>query len=258
MTTRSIRRIESEDNRLFKQLAQTLTGRGVRKHGVVLASGAKIVEDVLGIDPGRCEAWVGTSKLAPPPATLPARAAWYQLAPRLFRALDVSGTGSPLLLVRVPPLEAWRPEHGLPRGCTLLVPFQDPENVGAVIRSAAAFGVAQVVLLAESANPYHPKSVRASGGAVFTAALRSGPRVDELPDALPVIPLSPEGRSVETFAFPDRFALLPGVEGPGLRERFRSRALSVPMTGGVESLNAATATAIVMYRWSRAAREARA
>ncbi|HXV12834.1 MAG TPA: TrmH family RNA methyltransferase, partial [Candidatus Krumholzibacteria bacterium] len=74
---------------------------------------------------------------------------------------------------------------------------------------------------------------------------------NELPADLPVGPLSAHGADVTTFAFPERFAFLPGVEGPGLPERFRKRALSIPMPGAVESLNAATATAIALYVWSR-------
>ena len=53
------------------------------------------------------------------------------------------------------------------------------------------------------------------------------------------------------FEFPQGFGLLPGVEGPGLPDRFRAHALAIPMAGNVESLNAATAAAIALYLWSR-------
>ncbi|HXV13294.1 MAG TPA: TrmH family RNA methyltransferase, partial [Candidatus Krumholzibacteria bacterium] len=201
MSARSFRVIESDDNRVFKRLAKTLTGRGIRKHDAAIVSGAKIVADVLRASPQLAEAWISTPKHEPPPAALPAAVAWYQLSPRLFQRLDVSGTGTPLLLVETPPIEAWQPADGFASGCSILVPFQDPENVGAVIRSAVAFGAAHVVLLAESAHPYHPKSLRASGGAVFLAALRQGPSLHELPDDLPVVPLSTHGADVATFGF---------------------------------------------------------
>jgi tRNA G18 (ribose-2'-O)-methylase SpoU len=256
MNTRSFRRIESEDNRLYKQLVQTLSGRGVRKHDAAIVSGAKIIADLLRTSPDLAQAWISTPKQSPPPPELPERAAWYQIAPSLFRTLDVAGTDAPLLLVATPEMPAWDPEQ-LARGCTLLVPFQDPENVGAVIRSAVAFGVSEIVLLAEAAHPYHPKVLRASGGAVFLATLRRGPSIAELPDALPIVALSSEGAGVSTFAFPDRFALLPGVEGPGLPERFRAHALSIPMSERIESLNAATAAAIALYVWSETRRETR-
>jgi tRNA G18 (ribose-2'-O)-methylase SpoU len=251
MTSRTFRRIESEDNRLFKQLVTTLKGRGIRKHDTALVFGAKIVDDILRLIPERCEAWINTPKQAPPPAHLPLRVAWYELAPRLFRKLDVFGTASPLVLVKAPTIEPWRPDDGFAPGCNLLVPFQDPENVGAVIRSAVAFGVKRIILLGESAHPYHPKALRASGGAVFMATLRRGPSVTELPDDLPIVALSPEGHDVGGFEFPARFGLLPGPEGPGIPDRFRARALSIPMRGDVESLNAASATAIVLYLWSQ-------
>ncbi len=250
MSTRSFRRIDSEDNRFYKQLVQVLSGRGIRKHEAAIVSGPKIVADLLRATPDSIEAWISTPAHESPPSSLPARVTWYQMAPKLFRTLDVAGTDAPLLVVATPEMTVWDPAR-LARGCTLLVPFQDPENVGAAIRSAVAFGVGEVVLLAEAAHPYHPKSLRASGGAVFLTTLRRGPSITELDDALPIIALSSEGAGVATFAFPDRFALLPGLEGPGLPERFRARALAIPIAGEVESLNAATATAIALYVWSQ-------
>ena len=67
---------------------------------------------------------------------------------------------------------------------------------------------------------------------------------------VPLIALSPEGQDVGQYAFPSTFGLLPGLEGPGLPANLRSLVtLSVPMQPGVESLNAALATGIVLYSW---------
>jgi len=196
-----------------------------------------------------CRAWITTREQPGPPPGFPATGEWYQLQPRLYRTLDVFGTGAPLLLVETPELPAWAPADGLGPGCTLMVPFQDPENVGAVIRSAVAFGAGDVVLLRECGHPYHPRAIRASGGAVFQARLRSGPSLAELPADLPLVPLSVGGRSIASFEFPERFALVPGVEGPGLPTRLRAHALSIPISDRVESLNAATAAAVALFAW---------
>jgi tRNA G18 (ribose-2'-O)-methylase SpoU len=133
----------------------------------------------------------------------------------------------------------------------VLVPFQDPENVGALIRSAVAFQADHVVLLAECAHPFHPKALRASGGAVLGAPLLQGPALAALPDSLPVIPLSGEGADIAGFRFPAQGALLPGMEGPGLPAAWRERGVSIPIAG-VESLNASVAAGIALYLWRRA------
>ena len=96
------------------------------------------------------------------------------------------------------------------------MPFQDPENVGTVIRSAAAFGVAQVVLLREAAHPFHPRGSRAAGPALFQVPLRQGPSLDDLRVAsVPLIALDTSGPELSEAPFPDTFGLVVGVEGPG-------------------------------------------
>ncbi len=242
--------IESETNETFRNLKKLLTPRGIRKQLQALVSGPKQVVEILENFPAKCVAWISRGDRVPPPPSAPAHLFWYSLAPALFDALDMFGTASPLLLVRIEEPRKWEASEGLPEGCTLFIPFQDPENVGAVIRSAAAFSVSQVVLLAESANPWHPKAIRASGGMVFRVKLMDGPSIADLPDDLPIIPLSSEGESILTFRFPSNFGLLPGVEGPGLPDRFRKRGVSIPISPGVESLNAVAATAIALYEWT--------
>jgi 16S rRNA (guanine527-N7)-methyltransferase len=246
-----VRDIASEQNDTFKNLKRLLSGRGIRKQERALVSGTKQVEDVLTAFPERALAWITDETLPPPPDGAPSRMGWYRLSRPLFKTLDVNGTRFPLLLQSVPGMEKWRRQDGFAPGCSLLVPFQDPENVGAVIRSAVAFGVRRIILLSESANPYHPKAIRASGGAVFHAELFQGPSIKDLPTDLAVVSLSAEGEDIGRFFFPESFGLLPGAEGSGLPGGFRKNALAIPISGVVESLNAATAAGIALYLWSR-------
>ncbi|PIP41170.1 MAG: 16S rRNA (guanine(527)-N(7))-methyltransferase RsmG [Desulfobacterales bacterium CG23_combo_of_CG06-09_8_20_14_all_51_8] len=243
--------IESEQNAVFKDLKKLLTGRGIKKSQTALISGEKQVAEALDRFPERCKTWISAPGQKPPPEGAPGQMKWYQLAPPLFKILDVIGTNSPLVLMETPPMRLWDPAGGLPEGASVLVPFQDPENVGAVIRSAVAFGLDHIILLSESAHPFHPKSVRASGGAVLFADLWEGPSIQTLSENLPIVALSGDGAPIGEFAFPETVAFLPGIEGPGLPDKFRDRALSIPIRREVESLNAATAAAIGFYVWSQ-------
>src|SRR5262249_1162791 len=167
----------SHANPLLKLGRSLLGGPGIRKHGRAILAGPRTVADVLAQAPGRVEAWLTGIDGPPPPRP---DLLWYRLADDLFRVLDMSGTHSPLVMVEVPAISAWSDEDPWPEGCPLFFPFRAPESVGAVIRSAAAFEAAQVVLLREAAPPFHPKSSRAAGPAVFQVSLRLGPSIHEL------------------------------------------------------------------------------
>lgn len=251
MKRHALRRIESAHNEVFKDLKKLLTVRGIKKQQSALISGPKQVAETLRDLSGMCLAWVSAGDSEPPPAGSPETLQWIQLLAPLFQLIDVFGTNRPLLLVRIPEIPAWDPGEGLAEGCTLFVPFQDPENVGAVVRSAVAFGVTRLILLEESAHPYHPKALRASGGAVLRARFLEGPSIHELPAHLPIFALSSEGTDIARFKFPERFGLLPGIEGPGLPPHWKKSAIGIPIHREVESLNAATATAVALYVWSR-------
>ncbi len=245
-----VRELASESNPTYKLALDLLTGKGIRKHGQALIAGPRIVAEVLDRYPERVEGWLTDTKGSPPPS-LASRPTWFRLADPLFKNLDVAGTRSPLLLVRVAEPARWSADAPWPEGCTLFVPFQDPENVGAVIRSAAAFGVARVVLLQEAAHPFHPKSARAAGTALFQVALEQGPSIRELRSSeVPLLSLSADGPDLGAEPFPDRFGLVVGIEGPGLPDHLRNGPTRrIAMEPGVESLNAATAAAIALFAW---------
>ncbi|MGM0452803.1 MAG: 16S rRNA (guanine(527)-N(7))-methyltransferase RsmG [Thermodesulfobacteriota bacterium] len=250
MTRHRFRAIDSEQNPTYKDLKKLLTGRGIKKQQKAIIAGAKQVAEVIGNFPKRCEAWISKADQPPPPAGAPDRMAWYQLSADLFSELDVNGTHAPLLLINTPEIGTWRGKDGFLPGCSVLVAFQDPENVGTIIRSAVAFGARRIILLSESAHPYHPKAIRASGGAVLHAELSEGPSIGNLPAELPLVCLSGEGTDIADFKFPEAFGLLPGVEGTGLPAQLRDRAVSIPISDAVESLNGATAAGIALYLWA--------
>jgi 16S rRNA (guanine(527)-N(7))-methyltransferase RsmG len=246
----SIREITSAANPTFQRCLDLLAGPGIRKHGEAIVAGARIRTEILARFSQHVLGWLtGSSGPHPPDDAIP----WYRLSDALFKQLDVVGTHAPLLLVEVPPLPAWSDDNPWPLGCTLFVPFQDPENVGAVIRSAAAFAVARVVLLREAAHPFHPRSLRAAGPALFQIPLELGPALEDLQvRAAPLFALDTTGPELGEAAFPARFGLVVGAEGPGLPSRLRQgERRTIAIEPGVESLNAATAAAIALYVWSK-------
>jgi 16S rRNA (guanine527-N7)-methyltransferase len=246
--------ISSEENPRFKSLKKLLTGRGIKKAGQALMAGARPVEEMLVRHPDRCLAWITSESNQPPPEDI-GKMQWLQLSQPLFQALDIFGTHAPLLLISVQEMSAWSPADGFSEGCSLLIPFQDPENVGAAIRSAAAFGVSEVIMLAESAHPYHPKALRASGGVVPSVRLRQGPPLNLLTDELPIMALSADGSDISAVKFPATFGLLAGLEGQGLPETWRRAAVRIPIDPVAESLNAAATIAVALYEWRRRTQE---
>jgi 16S rRNA (guanine(527)-N(7))-methyltransferase RsmG len=250
--TNRIKEISSQANETFKTFLKSLSGKGIKKHRMALISGPKQVRDIINDYPERCRGWLMHTRSEDFPEDLPAHTIIYRLHPELFRQLDIFGTKKPLLQVQVEAPMPWQDENW-PQGCTLFLACQDPDNVGAIIRSAAAFGVNRVVILKEAANPFHPKSIRAAGSALFRLPILSGPSINDLTSVHdPLIGLSPEGEDAATFQFPETFGLIPGLEGKGLPKRLRQGPiLSIPMAEKIESLNTAVATAIVLYLYKR-------
>ncbi len=241
------REVTSSRNPHYRILKAIMGSKGIYKYGLALISGKKVVEEIALTDPERIECWV--SRRSKTPLTGPGNnISNIILDNKLFDNIDIWGTGNRLLVVRVDPFPVWKKSD---MGCTLFIPFQDPGNVGSVIRSAAAFGVEQVVLLKEAAHPYHPKSSRASSGALFKIPLLQGPSIQDLGyKNAPLFTLDSSGKDVSTIAFPKRFGILPGPEGPGIPKHLSLLpSIRVPMEPNIESLNAATATAIVLHAW---------
>jgi tRNA G18 (ribose-2'-O)-methylase SpoU len=246
----AFKKIESRNNPTFKKFLKMTRGRGIRKYGLAFLSGIKQVREVLRDFPEQCTGVLfSRSHVLRDPLYL-GDIPVYQLEPDLFQEIDISGTGQPILMVRAGPFPLWE-DRDWPKGCSLFIPFQDPANVGAAIRSAAAFGVSGVIMLKEAAHPFHHRSVRVAGSCLFRTAIYDGPSIREMDKlSVPLITLSPKGSDISRYRFPGRFGLLPGLEGPGLPENLRQTdSVAIPMEAGIESVNAAMATGIILYLW---------
>ena len=128
--------------------------------------------------------------------------------------------------------------------------IQDAGNVGAIIRSAAAFAIATVTLDRQCADPWSPKVLRAGMGGHFAIGIR---QVDDLVAAAAgarlICTVVHGGRPLRQADLSGRIAWAFGAEGAGLSAQLLARAaerVTIPMAGG-ESLNVAAAAAICLY-----------
>lgn len=134
--------------------------------------------------------------------------------------------------------------------------IQDPSNVGALLRSAAALGFGSVALCGNSADPYSQKALRASMGAIGRIALESRAELEKTAGSLhekgyTIYAAALNGaKPVKDSLIKKPFALLVGNEGRGLSQKALSLAdekIYIAMENGVESLNAGVAGALLMY-----------
>jgi TrmH family RNA methyltransferase len=129
--------------------------------------------------------------------------------------------------------------------------LSDPGNVGAILRAAYAFGASGVALGPGCADPYSPKAVRASMGAIFNVPLA---RVDELA-ALPgerIALVAHAGEPLRGLRATAPLTLLVGAEREGLPDEVLAacgRVAHIPIAG--DSLNAAMAATIALYEMTR-------
>jgi tRNA G18 (ribose-2'-O)-methylase SpoU len=133
----------------------------------------------------------------------------------------------------------------------------NPDNVGGLFRTAAAFGIELVVLGPNSGDPLYRKAVRTSMGATLSVPFVKAPQwpgaIEDLrADGFTVIALTPAltAAPLQEVWPHAKLALLVGSEGEGLtKEAFAASTLTarIPMTAAVDSLNVTTAASIAMY-----------
>ncbi len=183
----------------------------------------------------------------------------YHVPDQLFSRMSATYTPQGILcVVKVP----FRFRRGLPESPwktslnVMGVDIQDPGNVGTLIRSAASAGAHEIVFAGESADPFSPKAIRASAGAVFRVMVgrESDPSAQAskwFQSGIRLYSTWPrKGKYPWEVSFTDPCAIVFGNEAKGLQPGIlgsTGQDIVVPMPGGTESLNVAVAAAMVLY-----------
>jgi RNA methyltransferase, TrmH family len=174
------------------------------------------------------------------------------VAPHLLAGVSQLGSGTRAIGVYG---QRWAPA---PLGpvCVALWGVNDPGNVGTVLRSALAFGAGSVALGPGSADPYGPKAVRASMGALFEVPVARVREPAELPGRRVAL-VAREGAPVDELAPAGETTLIVGAERQGLPDHVVAACddvAHIPIRS--ESLNAAMAATVALYEVGRMARHA--
>jgi TrmH family RNA methyltransferase len=217
--------------------------KGLKEEGLFLLSGEKLIREFL----KKPNLTITYELTAPGHAPL-TDSKQMPFTTALFDQIDVLGTHFNILVLEQPLLPVLTAADMIsyrPSGIELVIPIGDPGNLGALIRSAEAFGVPRVILTREAAHPFLPKSVKASAGSVLRVPLARGPTLAEFPQGC--LALDMIGISIDDFIWPDHGLLVVGEEGPGFGASAFQTRLRIP-TKGVESLNVVVAASIALSR----------
>ena len=229
-------RITSRKNPLLEHVRKLDSTAYRRQTGTFLCDSPKLVDEAL--HHGVAVQCVITADGVPFPADLP----------DAVRRVSV-------------PADVMTSPDSLPDGrYVVLDGVQDPGNVGAVLRTADAFGCTGALLLPGCADPYSLKTLRASMGAVFRLPLYTVtlPQLSALLDGagLPLYGTALRHDTVDVRSRDlRRCALVIGSEGQGARAETLAlcrETLRIPMTPHCESLNAAAAAAVLLWEAYRA------
>ena len=248
--------ITSAKNETVKKLRSLRTKKGRKETGLHLIEGERLVFDAIasGAEPDTVLVAEGNADIE---KRLEEAGVFYSLVSSgaLASVCDTESPQGVCAAVKTPdttPPERYPQQKGL---IVALDRLQDPGNLGTILRTADAFGAAGLLLSEGCVDPFSPKSLRSAMGSTYHIPVWQGDIVTELDK------LSAQGFALVCGHLKGREALpeLPrnrviiiGSEANGASEEAAERAYlyRLPMKGRAESLNAAVAAAILIYKLS--------
>ncbi len=186
-------------------------------------------------------------------------AASFQVSERVLHSVSALDQ-SPGILAVARKRHARIEEISLGRRSLLLAGIQDPGNLGALLRSAAAFGVTTVLSSPGTVHFYNSKVVRSAMGAMFYLQLCENVTAKALGVALEkeeaelIVADSSSGEDPQNLSKESRYVLALGHETIGVSREFRAltqRQIRIPMSAATQSLNVAVAGSILLYELAR-------
>lgn len=246
-------RITSRQNPLLQHLVK-LQGSAAerRRSGELVGDGWKLLGEAAQYGVLRAVVYAEGQSL---PA-LPAGVRVVEVPASLLESVSRMDTPQGVLFIAERPVEA---AGEIRPGSLILDGVQDPGNVGTVLRAAEAFGAPMVVLTEGCADPWGPKTLRASMGSAFRQPVMTVPR-DEIAARCHAAGLQLLVTALSDTALPldrvplEKAVVVIGSEGRGVSQTLleaADRHVIIPMEGHVESLNAAAAATVLLWELRR-------
>lgn len=246
--------ITSRQNSLMTRAVKLQTSKKFRREeGVFVGDGTKLLEEAVKWAGDSLEAVILREHVTCP--ELPEQVRVVQVSRQLMEQVSqMEAPEGALFLCRMPKQQ----QAQVVPGCLILDGIQDPGNVGTILRTADAMGV-PVLLTEGCCDPYNPKTVRATMGAIFRTPpatirreeLMAQCREKQIP--LLATALSDKAQDLRQVDL-KQAAVVIGSEGSGVSEmllRGSQGQIIIPMTPRCESLNAASAASIVLWQMTR-------
>ena len=220
------------------------------KTGLYLIEGPKLIQEALASLPPPSIHAILWRYDEEPPFAVPSNLL-YLVAPWLLERITTLETAPPGIAIAYQNLQAPEPHH---KPALFLEGLQDPGNVGTLIRLAEWFGLKAIWLSPDSVDPFHPKVVRASMGSLFRVSIARTQNWQTLLHTFPgqIAVATLQGPPPKEINWQAIDALYLGSEGQGVRYA-PPHAVSVYIpkapSAKADSLNVATAAAILLYCW---------
>lgn len=249
-------RITSRKNPLMTQIRKLASSRAYRREeGLYLGDGLKVLEEALRWRAPLRTVVVSEGLNIPP---VPDQVRLVEVPEDVMASISPMESPQGALLVGVQP-DLTPPDRLKGSRYLVLDGLQDPGNVGTIWRTADALGADGLLLVRHCADPFAPKTVRATMGACFRLPVYEL-ETEELPallerSDLPMYATALREDTVEIrSADLSRCVVVIGSEGRGVSEELLAlsrQTLKIPMRERCESLNAAAAATIVLWEMSR-------
>jgi len=261
--------VTSKDNPVLKSARKLLTRKGREEAGAFLVEGRKLISEaaIAGFEIECVFVNAGAllrEEIAPGEGAAKS-ANDIALEERIFCALEerlfcgLATTVSPQPYIAVARRPGRGDKEGRPERVLVLDRIGDPGNAGTMIRTALASGMDEVWCTKGTADVFSDKAIRASAGAVFhlktVEGLSAPDCIEEAREmGAKLVVCDAKGENVFGAGLTGRLAIVIGSESGGAAEGFSTAAdmvVGIPMAEASDSLNAATAAAVVMYEARR-------
>ena len=247
-------RITSVQNNKVKQTAALKDAKARKATGLFIAEGKKLVSELIrcGITPVRCFIREGTK----PPLDI-GECEVFEVTDTVMKKMSTLTTPQDIIAVAKEPEKHETQQENF---IIALDGIQDPLNMGAILRSAEAFGVKTVVTGSTCADPYSPKTLRGAMGSVFRLNILTRDLKEYLTEkksqgfCIIGTGLDKSYVTVDKLCNWQKKVAVIGSEGRGISLEIRDvcdMGMFIPMDGQNESLNAAVAASIIMWENQR-------